>query len=294
MTKPYQKFFDPNISRKSKIIDSSLKIINNIPLPSLVEISNSGMCNRKCSFCPRSDPNYKDINEFISIELHDKIIKELSVYQYDGILVYSGFNEPLLKKDIYRDIKEARNNLPEAQIELITNGDVLNSERLSKLFIAGLSTILISVYDGEEDYKKFHHLCEQTKLKKSQYIIRKRYLAKKYDYGITMSNRSGLLKNAEHAVPAIKKSLNKPCNYPSYTFFIDYNGDVLMCSHDWGKKLVLGNMNKESFIDIWKSQKSMIARSKLIKADRNFSPCNKCDVDGGLIGNKHSEVWNKI
>ena len=24
---------------------------------------------------------------------------------------------------------------------------------------------------------------------------------------------------------------------------MDYNGDVLMCPHDWGKKIILGNMN---------------------------------------------------
>ena len=28
------------------------------------------MCNRKCSFCPRSAPDYDHKNEFISFELH--------------------------------------------------------------------------------------------------------------------------------------------------------------------------------------------------------------------------------
>ena len=31
-----------------------------IPLPSEVEISESGMCNRKCSFCPRSNNEWID------------------------------------------------------------------------------------------------------------------------------------------------------------------------------------------------------------------------------------------
>ena len=33
----------------------------------------------------------------------------------------------------------------------------------------------------------------------------------------------------------------------STTFFIDYNGEVQMCSHYWGKKHILGNVN-EHFI----------------------------------------------
>ena len=63
-----KKFYDPNIDRKSKIYDDSFKILEDgTPLPSIIEISNSGVCNRKCSFCPRSDPNYDHVNEFIDL-----------------------------------------------------------------------------------------------------------------------------------------------------------------------------------------------------------------------------------
>ena len=92
----------------------------------------------------------------------------------------------------------------------------------------------------------------------------------------------------------LKEPLNKRCNYPSYKFFIDYNGDVLMRSHDWGKKMILGNIAKQNFVDIWTSKKSNFVRKRLNNADRKFSPCNVCDVEGTLIGNEHSEAWRKI
>ena len=94
------KFFDKNIDRKSKIIKDTLNFINNsnTPLPSLIEISDSGTCNRVCSFCPRSDPSYKVVKEFISDKLHNKICKELSDLNYKGLIMYSGFNEPMLNK----------------------------------------------------------------------------------------------------------------------------------------------------------------------------------------------------
>ena len=150
------KFFDPNIPRKKRISDRNFQFIPNtkMPLPSEVEISESGTCNRVCSFCPRSDPNYKDIKEFISKDLHNKLLKELSNLNYAGVIRYSGFVEPLLDKRIFDLIKSARNYLSKAKIEIVTNGDVLNKERLIKLFENGLSTILISVYDGPEDAKK--------------------------------------------------------------------------------------------------------------------------------------------
>jgi radical SAM protein with 4Fe4S-binding SPASM domain len=290
------KFVDKNIERKSDIIRQTLTYTKDkkIPLPSLVEISDSGTCNRTCSFCPRSDPEYKDIKEFISEELHESICKQLSEHNYSGILVYSGFNEPLLNKNIYKNISVARSYLPNSKIELVTNGDVLNKDRLLKIFESGLSTILISVYDGEEDEKKFYNLCESIGLNKKQYLIRNRYLPPEKDFGITMSNRGGMMKNAEHSIKPLLKSSTKPCYYPSYTFFIDYNGDVLMCSHDWGKKNLLGNLKKDSLLNIWTSQLSEISRQALMKGDRNFSPCNVCDVYGDLIGKTHAEAWRKL
>ena len=50
---------------------------------------------------------------------------------------------------------------------------------------------------------------------------------------------------------------------------------------------------KSSFIEIWTSQIANISRKKLNNGDRDFSPCNVCDVHGTLIGEKHSKTWEK-
>ena len=289
------KFFDPSIIRKKELTDQNYQENKdkNIVLPSEVEISESGLCNRKCSFCPRSDPNYNHVNEFISEDLHSKLCNQLGELKYKGVIRYSGFVEPLLDKNIYNLINKAKKTLPNAKVELVTNGDVLNKTRLKKLFDNGLDTILISVYDSEEDAIKFEKLCKELPLEKKQYVIRKRYLPPEQDFGITLSNRAGMMENAEYKIKTLNKALNEPCYYPSYTFFMDYNGDVLMCPHDWGKKIILGNMKNENFLDIWASKKAINLRKKLNKADRNFSPCKSCDVKGSLIGEKHSNFWNK-
>ena len=263
----------------------------------MVEISDSGTCNRSCSFCPRSNNDWIkkfDKKEFISKILHQKICKELSELDYSGIVVYSGFNEPLLNKACYENIERTRTYLPNAKIELITNGDVLNLNRLKKLFESGLSTILISVYDGPEDMLKFETLCKDADLQKENYVIRNRYLPPDQDYGITMSNRGGAMQNAEHKIENPKYTLNQSCNYPSYNFFIDYNGDVLMCSHDWDKKNILGNLNKSSIMEIWMSDNAIKSRLNLSNANRNFSPCDVCDVKGDLIGSNHVLAWQKL
>ena len=290
------KFFDPNIPNKSKKSNEVFQYIpnTNLPLPSEVEISESGTCNRVCSFCPRSDPDYKDIKEFISEELHTKLCNQLSEVNFKGTIRYSGFVEPLLDKNIYNLLKMVKKTIPDANVEMVTNGDVLNEERLIKLFASGLKRILISVYDSAEDAVKFEEICKKVNLQDNQFFIRHRYLPPEKDFGITMSNRAGMMSKAKHKILPLNQKLDSPCYYPSYTFFLDYNGDVLMCPHDWGKKRILGNLNKQDFLDIWTSKLSIMTRKMLNVANRNFVPCNVCDVKGVFIGKKHAESWKSI
>ena len=69
------------MENKSKTVESRIQLFEynglKLPLPTEIEISESGTCNRKCSFCPRSDPNFEDKKEFISNFLHKKLCNEL-------------------------------------------------------------------------------------------------------------------------------------------------------------------------------------------------------------------------
>ena len=289
------KFYDPQIEFKEAQVGSRLQFLKGtkIPIPAEVEISESGMCNRKCSFCPRSDPNFEHVNEFIDEKLHSKICDELSELNFTGLFIYSGFVEPLLDKNIYNLISYAKLKLSKARIEIISNGDVLNSKRLKKLYESGLDRIQISLYDGEEQHLEFVELGKSLNLTSNQYVLRPRYLPEEKNFGITLSNRGGMMENAEFKIPARKTTLDKTCFYPSYKFFVDYNGDILMCSHDWLKKKIMGNVSKSKIIDIWLSKDYQEARENLSKANRSQSPCNVCDVYGDLIGKEHNEAWKK-
>lgn len=287
-------FIDPALGRKSDLINDSLQLVDGWPLPSVVEISESGTCNRNCVFCPRSAPSFPDVKEFIKPELISKLASELSELNYSGIFLFSGFVEPMLDKKIFNHIKIVRKYLPLARIEMVTNGDVLDLTRLKRLFASGLSTILISVYDSAEDAVRFNEMCIGAGLDSKQFVIRHRYLPEEQSFGITMNNRAGMMASAEYAIPALLEPLNAPCYYPHYTFFMDYLGDVLLCPHDWGKKKILGNLFKQSFREIWLSKVFMASREMLANANRKMSPCNECDVKGALMGSFHVVSWNQF
>ena len=291
-----KKFIDPNIVHKSKTVENQIQFFQfngqSLPLPTEIEISESGTCNRSCSFCPRSAANFIDKKEFITNKLHEKLCVELKELNYKGTIRYSGFVEPMLDKNIFNLINMVRNYLPESNIEMVTNGDPLNLKRLNQLFENGLNKILISAYDGKKESDELENLCKSANLSKDQYIVRHRYYSEEKDFGITLSNRSGTMANAEFKIEALKEPLKKSCYIPSYTFFLDYQGDVLMCPHDWGKKIILGNLKNEKLIDIWFSKKFMSIRKMLNKSNRNFDPCNVCDVEGTFMGEKNARFFN--
>ena len=283
---------DPLIFRKKKQIDETVMLADEgFPMPSVVEISGSGMCNRKCVFCPRSDPDYNHVNEFISPKLVDNLTKQLSSFDYDNLILFSGFVEPLLDKNIYNLLKIVKKNLPKSNIEIITNGDVLNKKRLLKLYESGLTCLLVSVYDGKEAEDKLLKLMKDARLKDHQYKLRKRYLPEKESFGISMSNRGGMMANAAYAIKNPETSLKRPCFYPNYIFFMDYNGDVIICNHDWGKKMIIGNMLEKSFKEIWLDEKWIKARKDLYDGNRDFLPCKNCLVDGLRMGSMHARAW---
>ena len=166
-------------------------------------------------------------------------------------------------------------------------------DRLTTLFKSGLSNMRVSLYDGPHQDEIFLKIKEKANLSDKQFIIRKRYLGPDESYGITISNRAGSVefKNEIFELKALSEPLKQPCHYPFYKVLIDYNGDVLMCSNDWKKEKIMGNLNDESFIDIWSNEKFLNLRKKLMRGDRNHNPCNVCDVNGLLNGKESFDRW---
>ena len=82
-------------------------------------------------------------------------------------------------------------------------------------------------------------------------------------------------------------------HYPFYQIMIDYNGDVLLCPHDWAKKKILGNINESSIFDLWINEKSQSAKQNLTKKNRLFPPCKTCNVRGDVVGKEMFDNWQE-
>ena len=292
-------YIDPSTHRKKDVVEKNIQYYKSIPLFSLIEFNIFGACNRSCSFCPVSDTSfYKNVYRGIDLKLYEKVLLELKELSYKGTILFSAFSEPLLNKNIFSMIEMTKKKLNASSIEIVSNGDVIlkNNKILNKLFESGLDVLSISVYDGEKEFKKFENIIKNFDIKNSKIILRRRY---KLDgnYGITFSNRAGLVdtnkfksKN-EVKIDVSKLPLQKNCFYPFYQIVIDYNGDVLMCAHDWKKEKIVGNVNEKSIFEIWNSKIIQQARKILSRDKRSFKPCMNCDVMGDVMGYSNYMAW---
>ena len=273
----------------------NLQIGEQPPFASL-EFSINALCNRRCKFCPRVDEKiFKNENKHLSFSAFKKLIDELSNNDYSGRISFSGFCEPLMTKNLEEYIQYGREECPDMTIELVTNGDLLDESRVVSLFSAGLNNIRISLYDGPEQILKFNSIAQKMGYDEKKVILRERYLTAEESFGLTISNRGGslILKDGPLDIKPLENPLSQPCYYPFYKMLVEYDGNVLICSNDWLKWLIVGNINKDNIFDIWDSEKFTLLRKKMITSDRHILPCRYCDVNGLYNGEYHFEAWKQ-
>ena len=287
-TKKLHKAISLNLKRRTIIVDDIMSKHKNIPIPSWIELSIIDVCNRSCTFCPKSDHSIApDTYQKMSQVLIDKLCKDLKDINYKGSVTMCGYGEPLLHKEV---LEIARKLAKVSFVEVVTNGDTLKAKTIKDLYNANTNKLLISMYDGPEQVKKFKDMTKESGVPSDFVILRDRWYDATKDYGIKLTNRTGTIKVGEQ----VENNFYTKCFYPSYQFLIDWNGDVFLCPQDWQRRITMGNMMQKSIYNIWTGSIMTKYRKRLLKGDRSLNPCNKCNAEGTLLGKNHAVEWKKI
>lgn len=285
MTKHQSEFMAHRRQQEKRTILSQKELDS--PMASLmtVEFNTTELCNRTCVFCPRVNPEiYPNRKLHLTAEIVDKASMDLQNIGFTGRISFSGFGEPVLNKKFPDLIRAARKNLPDNCIDTNTNGDRLTPEMVSKMFEAGITFVYANMYDGPEQEAVFKAVFEDAKISPDRYKLRPHWEEVGDDYGLFLNNRSGMVVDPDIGLPAVAEPIVRPCYYPFSRAMVDWNGDVLICSNDWARKCVVGNVVEQSFSDVWMSEKMFEVRMKLMQSDRNHKPCATCGVNGTLSG----------
>ena len=287
-TKPLFKTIEINIKRRTVIVNDILSKHKNKPIPSWIELSIIDVCNRSCSFCPKSDPKVApNTYQMMKMNLINKLTQELKDIKYKGSVVLCGYGEPMIHKDINLICKK----LSEASfVEVVTNGDTLSSNKIKELYDNNVNKLLISMYDGKHQIEKFDKMRIKSGVPEDFVILRDRWYDEKTDYGLKLTNRTGTISiGNQEEIGKYKK-----CFYPSYQFLIDWNGDIFLCPQDWQRRVTMGNMMQDHIFDIWTNKIMTKYRKKLLNGNRDESPCNACNAEGTILGKNHAQEWSEI
>tara|TARA_B100001059_G_scaffold236453_1_gene287054 strand:- start:1268 stop:2134 length:867 start_codon:yes stop_codon:yes gene_type:complete len=276
-----------NINRRSKFVDV-VPEYEGIPMPTWVELSLIDVCNRKCTFCPKADEKvapdtFQKMTRKIIDEIHDQLLE----INFKGTISLCGYGEPLLHNDISYITKKLSNV---SRVEIITNGDVLSPKRLQELYLSDASKVLVSMYDGPQQIKKFNEMTKKANVPEDLVILRDRWYDKYNDFGVKLTNRAGTINTGEQE----KVGKYENCFYPTYQFLIDWNGNVYLCPQDWQRKVSMGNIMQETIFQIWKGKTITAYRKDLLSGKRCSGPCKLCNADGTLLGKNHAARWKEF
>jgi len=256
------------------------KIDNFTYLPQVVELNTGPTCNLTCSFCPRAS-GWTDSGDYFKLTLADKIAVELESFNFNGLIQFTGYGEPLQHPQIYDLVKVFSKR--KLKVELTTNGTYLKRTVAKKLCNSGLSYLRVSLYHHPKQIGIFEKRLEGIPFENVMLI--KRWDPDKFD---TKTNRAGYFV----ADPLNENFKKRPCNYPFYHMLINHTGEVFLCPQDWSLKYSLGNVNNSSIKKIWRSKEYQKYRN-ILAFERTIKPCCDCDADGLVYHNQSRMSWVK-
>jgi radical SAM protein with 4Fe4S-binding SPASM domain len=253
--------------------------------PLIVTIETINRCNNKCSFCPASIGNETRPLYKMQKDLFEKIIAELKVINYNGILELFVNNEPFLDERIIDFHEFARTELPDSCILLFTNGLLFTLDKFLKI-APFVNQIIINNYNStlvlHDNVKKIWEYSQKNKehFPHLEIVIQKRFIDEK------LSNRNNSAPNKKAT-----REIKEPCLAPFTDLTIYPNGIVGLCCSDALEKTNMGNCNESTISEIWRSDKYLKIRQIMRKSRIGNDMCKFCDfVDTGLrlrlAGNK--------
>ncbi len=230
-----------------------------------VNIETNNICNRTCHFCLYGVRSSIPANP-MSASLYFQVIEQLAEINFSGRLSLFSTNEPLTDKRIYEFIRYASIMLPDCCHTLASNGDLLNRERIDRLFQSGLDFLLLNSYDDKA-------LQNNNELYK--------YITIQYPGKIQNCDRTAYLNwvsRAGHIKRYAKNPVTGFCDLPNYALYINSRGKVLSCCHDFDENNVVGDLTQQTIKQIWYGLEFDKLRRSLNQGDRSVSElCKRCD-----------------
>lgn len=265
--------------------------------PTYVEIETTIMCNAKCWFCPQKNtlrqPKY----------MEEKVWKKI-IDDTRGIgAIYRPFllNEPFADKRMPEIVKYIKQDST-AKVEFNTNASMLTPKVTDKIIEAGVDVMRFSI-DGlyKSTFDESRGISYDKVYKHVKYFLEE---SKKAGYPIYTEVRMIKLPGTEKEQEEFKayweeyapddiiftdlysypwedqtESTNLPCLKIEKELFFYVDGTATLCCWDSTGRQIIGDINKESALDIWNGKEMARCRALLDAGQRDqLNLCSRCDA----------------
>ena len=283
--------------------------------PRYIGIETTGRCNATCEFCPHSDLERN--SQVMSDDLFHKIIRDLQeIPPAHPLLIFPNHvNEPFMDRKIFDRMTAINNALPNAQLHIFTNFNVLPKGFFDKIVnVKAISAFNVSFNAGNKAgyeetmgidfertvaniralllFNRTHRLFDGPIIlsrvadhtpRDLVYLDEVRAIFDDFIWGedfiATVKNRTTWLYRTPEEMPKSNFAAvpsNMPCGaWFDVNVFVD--GTVPHCCIDVHGDYAIGNVNKASLLEIYNGQKFSFYRRNLLSRNQAF-PCNTCSL----------------
>jgi len=254
--------------------------------PLLMAISASNVCNSRCPKCvytqnPELRKTYGS-EPFMKPEVFNRIADEAG--KYNSLIRISGTGEPFLNPDLMEEIEYAKK--AGARIGVITNGSLLDDDKIRRILEAGVEAMEFSVDAmDEEHYNQVrtgldfnvvkNNILKMVKMrdamgKKTLILVsvvnsptEDNYVEKTVEYwkGIVDNVisrkflRWGLIEEENKTKEYLSKKERVPCPFPFERLNIDTSGNIRFCGYDVKYNVLMGNVMVDTIESVWTGEK---------------------------------------
>jgi len=287
--------------------------------PFVLIVDPASHCNLQCPFCPTGHRDLIALNGRyqgpMSLELFEKIIGDLIDFP-DMIRVLRLYKEgePLMNRHFAEMVSIARKSGQVEKIDTTTNGVLLTPRNSERIVAAGIDQINISV-NGLSSEQFWNTV--KTKVNFSKFVENIKYLysikgdctiyIKAIQENLSIDDQKRFLEIFgdisdriffEHLFPnwpgfddeIIPKDGSVGlyggqvreqvvCPYIFYSTTVNSDGTVSLCIQDWARRLVVGDLNRQSLFEIWSGAQINQHRTRHLEGRRKENAtCRDCGV----------------
>ena len=265
--------------------------------PRAIQIETNLACNAECPFCPyvHLDRGPKAMEDWV----WRKIVDETR-----GLgIVYRPFliNEPLSEKRLPEIIRYIKRD-PTATVEINTNGGLLNEKRSRDILDAGIDVVRLSVdgfskqtYDPARpgvDYdtvvRNVHRFVEMREAGGHRVHVEMRMIdmpenkheqAAYVDYWKPVVDEVLIVPLYRWPWEGQEKPVLKPCLKIVDEMFFYTDGSAPLCCWDSAGRGIVGDVKRDSVLDIWNGPVLKAMRTLLDRGRRDLIHlCSRCDA----------------